>query len=411
MVNPETGGSGDIPEDKVAEAQKDGLLPGFSMINDSGKKIAVPESEVANASKAGFKISTQPTGISQTESATRGATQGFTGGWADEVGSAIRAVPALVTPGKSYTDEYSKLRDVERADNERAKASNPGTYTAGQVAGAVGSTIGTPLATATKMGTYGATSGLGGSEGSAGNQLKDTAIGGTIGAAAGVAAPYITKGASAVGDKISSATGSVWNKLTSLLGNPELKRQEEEKLADAISKNTASTTNVPSNTPWLSGVNSKIDRLNEALTKSKNINPADYGTTITNKVVKQNINPDDLTETGFLPGVKGFGKGLWAGGKEALDTNILTAVSKVPKIAVRGISGAFAPSAERNAQQEALKRLGKIPQTSNAQGYLEKATERGQPFPAVINFLNQTDPEFRQKQINKDDDVEIPTLY
>lgn len=103
---------------------------------------------------------------SMTESAIRGAAQGATFGFADEIAGGLEA---------AFTDKsYEQARDESRANFKRAKDANPKTYLAGEVGGGIG-TVMIPglgaanavrtLGGAAKVGSLmGAASGLGHSE-------------------------------------------------------------------------------------------------------------------------------------------------------------------------------------------------------------------------------------------------------
>ena len=70
---------------------------------------------------------------SRTESALRGAAQGATFGFSDE----LAALPYLFPGGKTYREDLEE----NRAIHEAAKQANPGSYLAGEIGGAVGSTL------------------------------------------------------------------------------------------------------------------------------------------------------------------------------------------------------------------------------------------------------------------------------
>jgi hypothetical protein len=172
------------------------------------------------------------------ESLARGAGQGATLGFGDEINAGVQAlgIKALGQTGaqKSLGQLYKENRDTFRRENEAAKAAHPYVYGAGQIAG------GAPLALAsgglgTSTGalvgtgaTLGGASALGESnEEGLGGQALDTAKGALLGGAipaavtgAGAllrrAAPALRGGAIGLGRKIIS------NIPHSLSGAPEL---------------------------------------------------------------------------------------------------------------------------------------------------------------------------------------------
>jgi len=135
--------------------------------------------------------------VSWIESAARGALQGATFGFADEI---VGGAEALFT-GK----RYAQARDESRANFKAAQAANPGAYLGGDIAGSVATSFipglgiakGASLgAMAGKAALQGAIGGLGASEASdVGGMLSDAAVSGALsGATAGVVGK-VTRGA------------------------------------------------------------------------------------------------------------------------------------------------------------------------------------------------------------------------
>lgn len=154
----------------------------------------------------------EPEPTSQTESALRGAAQGATLGFADEMAGGVEA---LWEKAKGSPIEFAKLYEIARnqsRDNfKRAKDDNPKTYTAGELGGGVATAL-VPVgagamtaAKAAKLGLgVGGVAGLGNSEAEdAEGMLRDTAVGAGMGAAAGVGGQQIAKGASKLANKFS----------------------------------------------------------------------------------------------------------------------------------------------------------------------------------------------------------------
>lgn len=175
--------------------------------------------------------------VSKGKSAARGAAQGATGGFGEELVAAMQTLPrwaraltpvgALMEPVQMMAEissgvspetraraaavdaerearpdapdlgtRYRDVRDSERRANERARAANPKAYIAGEIGGALPSavamggsgTLGALVKGGAKMG---AVSGLGTSradltQGDVGQAATDTALGAGVGAASGV---------------------------------------------------------------------------------------------------------------------------------------------------------------------------------------------------------------------------------
>lgn len=134
--------------------------------------------------------------ISQTESGLRGAAQGVSFGFADEVSGAIEAAADIATGDKTiseFSSLYTKYRDESRDAFKDAEQQNPKSYLSGEVAGAVGSVL-VPAGIAGKIGgatlkgilsgtTLKAAVGLGAVEG-LGRAEKITDVGDIAGSAA-----------------------------------------------------------------------------------------------------------------------------------------------------------------------------------------------------------------------------------
>lgn len=97
------------------------------------------------------------------ESFGRGAAQGATLGYADELTGALEALKDKVTGSDgNLTDLYRQHRDESRANYEAAHEANPWTYRAGELGGGVASLAITPEISGIKgMAALGAVSGLG----------------------------------------------------------------------------------------------------------------------------------------------------------------------------------------------------------------------------------------------------------
>lgn len=77
--------------------------------------------------------------VSAGESLGRGAAQGATFGFGDEIEGAIQAlIPGVHDrPGDTFADRYARWRDSARRTNDAANAANPKTFLGGQIAGGV----------------------------------------------------------------------------------------------------------------------------------------------------------------------------------------------------------------------------------------------------------------------------------
>ena len=177
--------------------------------------------------------------ISKLESLGRGAAQGASFGFADELTGAGEAL-ATTAPSGNYLEDlltnYKKARDESRAAYKAAEQANPKSYMAGDIAGGVGTGLLTGGAGAVgsigkvagkeslkqlaKLGAkQGAIQGLGLSEadlteGELGQAAKDTAIGAGVGGVAGAIVPMAAKGA---GKLVSEATDYLTDKSPMLL--------------------------------------------------------------------------------------------------------------------------------------------------------------------------------------------------
>lgn len=191
---------------------------------------------------------------SQMESLGRGAIQGATFGFGDEIyGAGAGAYDKLFGSG-DFSGTYSKNRDEVRAANDAARESNPGTYFAGEIAGGValpgaslrvgvkgGQLVNAGLkarsAAAARTGAkYGAAYGLGTAEGDVVDQALGT-VGGAVGGGitGGLLPGAIQLGGAALRAPIQAAR---------VAAQPQ--RIAAEKVAESFSRDAAS---VPSSRP------------------------------------------------------------------------------------------------------------------------------------------------------------------
>ncbi len=165
--------------------------------------------------------------VDKSTSAARGAVQGASYGFGDEIAAAVDTGVSKVPGLREFAQmlhgdnlpiddpslTYSQRRDAYRAKNEQAQQANPKTYIAGELAGGLaapipggaavkGATAGAKIASVAKTGAkVGAAAGLGMSkadltQGEYGKAATDTAIGAATGA---VVAPVIHGAGKAVG--------------------------------------------------------------------------------------------------------------------------------------------------------------------------------------------------------------------
>lgn len=166
-------------------------------------------------------IKAAPAGVGKPESLGRGAAQGATMGFGDEIQGAVQAAGMKALPDwlggsddpRSLADLYREQRDVARKENADASAANPKTYLAGELAGGAAPAIATAggaaapkaagigqrlLRAAGTGAKWGAVTGLGDSradltKGDIGGAASDTAQGAALGA--GVSAGLTGAGA------------------------------------------------------------------------------------------------------------------------------------------------------------------------------------------------------------------------
>ena len=142
------------------------------------------------------------------ESLGRGAAQGITFGFGDEITGAVEGAYDALTTGEDFSSAYERSRDESRAANEAAQEANPWTYGLAEVgsgvltgglgaARAVGAKGASSLAArlgrgAAAGGTVGGVAGTGYSEGSTpGEVLEDASTGVLAGGAIGAASPAV----------------------------------------------------------------------------------------------------------------------------------------------------------------------------------------------------------------------------
>lgn len=136
---------------------------------------------------SGFDEETTKPQVSKTESITRGALQGGTLNFADEISGAAEALWSVAKGDpRTFGELYRTFRDESRKNFKTAEEANPKSYMAGEVAGGVGSSVALPLRAATLAGKAAQATGLGAAIGLGHNEkdedlVKDVALSGAIG--------------------------------------------------------------------------------------------------------------------------------------------------------------------------------------------------------------------------------------
>lgn len=192
------------------------MAPKFEDLLKAGAKVA---SQEVNRKKAqgpvrfddllaqGATLSEAP---SELESGVRGAVQGSTLGFSDEIQGALQGLWDSLTTEEKLAVAYAKRRDDARKANELAEAVNPKSYMAGEIGGGLASAVaggaaGLSLKGASVAGRlgaaalegagYGAAQGLGYSKADdVAGMVKDTASGAAVGGATGLASGAIGEG-------------------------------------------------------------------------------------------------------------------------------------------------------------------------------------------------------------------------
>jgi hypothetical protein len=155
--------------------------------------------------------------ITKTQSAARGAAQGVSFGFADEITGGVEALwnKANGDPTE-FGKLYAKARDESRANFDAAQKANPKSYLAGEVGGAVATAFvpGLNLAKGASLAKVAGQAALMGGAAGAGystaedaagvvkDTVKGAALGAGVGAGAHIAAPYVGKLATKAGNKL-----------------------------------------------------------------------------------------------------------------------------------------------------------------------------------------------------------------
>lgn len=212
----------DIPLNLVDKAIKNGLIVESQTVemNKDGEVYDIPVEHYSIAEKSGYKMGAP---ISKTESFIRGAAQGASLGFSDEITGVVES---------ALTDKtYDQARDESRQNNRSAEEQNPGSYTTGSVGGSIATALVPGLNVAkglSVVGRVGMAAGLGGvdalgqseAENLSLDQLKDVGSGATIGGIIGGAG---------------EALGAGYRGAKNYLNPSNLASKAEERAVEAIS--------------------------------------------------------------------------------------------------------------------------------------------------------------------------------
>lgn len=197
-------------------------MPKYQIDTDQGKFELETDSPVTSNEQMQQLVQTQLGGGSpdttlgsKVESGLRGAVQGATMGWGDELEAGISA---LTQKGLSTKDAYEHMLPIIREKYKASEAANPKTYGISEAVGslaplAVAPEVSAPVA----LGTMGATSALGHSESRDPLELaKQATIGGATGAVLGKGGELLGKGVEALGTGVSRGMESLAPKAENL---------------------------------------------------------------------------------------------------------------------------------------------------------------------------------------------------
>lgn len=151
--------------------------------------------------------------VSRLESLYRGAKQGATLGYSDEMYGGLAALASAIRRGglDNLGDDYRAARDESRAEDKIARDSNTGTYEVGAIGGGLASLAAAPAAIGARLATVGgatalgAISGLGHSKSDLTNPTLENVGGAALDTGVGAGVGYVLGRA---GDKISNAVSS-----------------------------------------------------------------------------------------------------------------------------------------------------------------------------------------------------------
>jgi hypothetical protein len=193
-------------------------------------------------------------GISKTASALRGAAQGVTFGFADEIAGGLGALKDIALTDKTlsdFSDVYAQNRDESREAFRQAQEANPKSFVGGMIGGGIASSLipvvgqATAAARGASTGTMiakgalsGGLYGVGTSEGeSLGDVAIDAAKGATVGGVIGGTVGAITKNASRLPRSgILKSLGADKPRLNKITSSPQDIIESQKRLANTAVK-------------------------------------------------------------------------------------------------------------------------------------------------------------------------------
>lgn len=207
--------------------------------------------------------------VGQLESMLRGASQGLTLGFGDEIVGGLES---------AFTDKsYTQARDESRLANEAARAANPATYLGSEVAGSIGASFvpGMGATTIPRLVAMGAVQGLGSStadltKGEVLGAAKDTALGAGIAGTIGTAAPYVGKAIKGLGKGLSNVAEGAGEILQNEGSKTLSKAMGIQRGVSNIRAGTDTLFKTPSkifNTKFMSSVERKISEQTTPISK------------------------------------------------------------------------------------------------------------------------------------------------
>lgn len=231
--------------------------------------------------------STEKQALSKLESTLRGAAQGASLGFADELTGGLEAL----TSDKSY----QQARDESRANYKAAEEANPKTYMAGEFGGAAATALipGLGEVTIPKLAAQGAAYGLGSSNADLTSGKKedleqaaeDTAKGGVTGAALGLAGKAVSKLLPAVAKTAVSTLGP-----------------STEAIESRLAGGAATATSPTAEGQVLEGITNDLwNRISKQSAKAQSfLNPESYTTLDEVYPIFRNLKQDLQTQGGLV---------------------------------------------------------------------------------------------------------------
>lgn len=344
--------------------------------------------------------------IGKLSSAGSGLLQGATLGLGDELSGLARAIFEGVSPSdptqgrwEAMKQGYTDTRDSERASNEAARAANPMTYGATEIAGSLPAFAATgaaslPLAAA-KTAAVAGTSSFGNAEGSAMDQTKATALGATVGGAI----PVVGK---VVGGTVRGAAKGLEDLYSSgaIPGSRTLNRVIDKVTGSSGKVGDAFMEAARSGSPAAKETYSSVLK-NAASKKVPEVLTGAAANAATGAVTAGLVGQDPLTGAAvgaFVP--RRFvdsGKAVQAGAKVVGNQGAKLATKLVDNATTKATTTALLNMTGDDAKRVKAKYEPRI----------QEAVNRGQPIYAATFQAVSSSPELkRAMEVDEDDDVE-----